>query len=396
MKVWVAFRSHAVIIAVLVLALLIGSPAQADNKDSLIPSLKLLYEWFFGPRILHVRALAEEGGDGSAERPFIRISDGVRRLRPGSRLIVHEGVYEETVRLTASGLPHLPIVIEGRGAVIDDTSLDPYKPAFDIRGRSHIILRGFTVLRSRAGVQISEGSRGITVENLKAWRCHFAVKIKNSSEVNLRNCRAYLCRNGFRGEGISKKITLERCAGFMSRDVYKNMDPNYLNGDAFIFEKRISDLTIRNSAGVKNWDSGFDIKSSGALLENVVAYGNKNGLKLWGEHITVLNALVYGSVSQKNDKGRVDGMGVNVRRGSAEIRNSIFAENEAEDIKVGSDGSLFLIHSTVARRSKEGKLLGHYGYFKEDDVRWYQAGVTGSDPDFVDWDGADFRPRVTA
>nr|PZN09568.1 MAG: hypothetical protein DIU64_08480 [Caldicoprobacter oshimai] len=58
-------------------------------------------------RELHVdcnNPLASDDNDGSAERPFNTINVAAQVDTPGTRILIHGGVYRETVRPTRGGL----------------------------------------------------------------------------------------------------------------------------------------------------------------------------------------------------------------------------------------------------------------------------------------------------
>ena len=77
---------------------------------------------------LFVNAAAADGGDGSAERPFAKISQAAARTKPGDRVRVAPGVYREWVRPETPGREDARIVFESQvplGAVI--TGAEPVK-----------------------------------------------------------------------------------------------------------------------------------------------------------------------------------------------------------------------------------------------------------------------------
>ncbi len=54
-------------------------------------------------RELHVRAGTAPGGDGTPERPFAAINDAAALATPGTRVVIHAGVYRECVRPARGG-----------------------------------------------------------------------------------------------------------------------------------------------------------------------------------------------------------------------------------------------------------------------------------------------------
>ena len=54
-------------------------------------------------RELHVDCAAPEGGDGSAERPFRTINAAAKLATPGTRVLIHPGVYRECVHPAMGG-----------------------------------------------------------------------------------------------------------------------------------------------------------------------------------------------------------------------------------------------------------------------------------------------------
>lgn len=71
-------------------------------------------------RILHVSSEGKADGDGSIERPFVRIQDGLNLAQAGDTVKVHPGIYYEYVSFKSSGQEGAPVTLEGMpGAIID-------------------------------------------------------------------------------------------------------------------------------------------------------------------------------------------------------------------------------------------------------------------------------------
>lgn len=67
-----------------------------------------------GARELHVDARrgSDQGGDGSAGKPFRTIARAAALLKAGDRCILHQGIYRETIRPVRSGRAGAPITFE--------------------------------------------------------------------------------------------------------------------------------------------------------------------------------------------------------------------------------------------------------------------------------------------
>lgn len=65
------------------------------------------------PRVIHVSPAGSDAAPGSAESPVKTIGRALAFARPGDRVVVHAGTYQERVVVKTSGEPGKPIVIEG-------------------------------------------------------------------------------------------------------------------------------------------------------------------------------------------------------------------------------------------------------------------------------------------
>lgn len=76
---------------------------------------------FTPQQILHVDSKAPAGGNGSAAAPFRTIQEGINKAQPGTRVLVADGVYAESLGFPASGCPGewIQVKAAGSAAVLD-------------------------------------------------------------------------------------------------------------------------------------------------------------------------------------------------------------------------------------------------------------------------------------
>lgn len=364
----------------------------------------------------YVSASGSDQADGSAANPWKSISYAVSKLKEGDTLTIREGTYDLSAGsvFTASGRADARITIQGEGDVIlDGSNLHAYTPVFDTKGQSFIDFKNLTVNNARAAVEVTLDSTYINVDGLKTDGNHFAVRVNGGSYVTVRNAYAINSRNAFRAEGNSHHLTYENIETYGAKDIYDGYDLNYTNGDGFIFELSVNNVTLRNIISSYNWDGGFDIKASNVLAENLVAVGNKNNFKLWGNNIVIKSSLSYNAKRQMRPDGTtVDGNGINVRSGTAKLVNMTFVDNEDYNIKINTGATVQLQNSIVVHQGNNGGYLlsDGGGTFLEDNNVWYASGRTASnafvgspdaftpsptdkygDPGFVDWSKFNFR-----
>ncbi len=71
--------------------------------------------------VIHVKANAPAGGDGSAASPYRTIQEGVNHANPGTQVLVADGLYQEAVTFPASGdfNKWIQVKAEGGGAILN-------------------------------------------------------------------------------------------------------------------------------------------------------------------------------------------------------------------------------------------------------------------------------------
>ena len=123
----------------------------------------------------HVSARSgSDSNSGSAEKPFRTIFRAAMATLPGDEVMVHEGVYSETVTAAASGLPGQPVVY--RAAPGENVWLDGngrrLSRGFVIFGKSHLKFDGFKFRQFGTAYPNTSG----------------AVMILNGSDIEVTRC----------------------------------------------------------------------------------------------------------------------------------------------------------------------------------------------------------------
>ncbi len=349
-----------------------------------------------------VSAAGSDTSDGSENNPFKTVKKAVSMLRPGDTLYIGEGTYHESVNFTQSGRSDAWITVRGFGNVVFDggTSLTTL-PAFDTKGQDFIRFQNLTVTNMRAAVEVSAGSDHIEIDGLRTDKNRFAVRINESTNITVRNAYADNSKNAFRAYGNSRNLLFENITALSSKDIYEGMSETYRNGDGFIFELEVSNVTLRNIVSANHWDAGFDIKASNVLVENVVTYGNKNNLKIWGKNVVIRNSLSFGAVRQLRPDGSfVEGNGITMEiGGSAKLINVTLADNGHREIEMYENSTLILENSIVARHSAAGVMFHSNtgAVFSSSNSLWFNTAAPAkpvnemgaedlwADPLFADW-----------
>ncbi len=279
-------------------------------------------------------------------------------LKPGDTLYFNDGTYPGGAQFKVSGTETAPIILEGSERVLfNGKRIAKNVPVFQTNGQSYLQFKNLSFHGVRAGVQIDGGSHHILIDGLRADHCQFAVKMKDASFVTVQNSFADNSRNAFRGEGDTHDVEFLHVKAFNSKDIYKGYDLKFLNGDGFIFEKKTYNLRFENIISANHWDAGLDIKGSHVQITHVESYGCKNGVKLWGEDITVRDALLHEAKSQERPDGsKVDGAGIHLCAGSAVLLQSTLVDNEQADIKINAGAKLSTENCVVARKLPKGNL----------------------------------------
>jgi parallel beta-helix repeat protein len=105
-----------------------------------------------------------DGGPGSASKPFCTIGQGASVVGPGQTVYVVAGTYAETVTVGSSGTSSKPITFSAAPGVVVTGGSGGF--GFRISGRSYVIVQAFTVRNtSDDGIHVT-GSDHITISGI--------------------------------------------------------------------------------------------------------------------------------------------------------------------------------------------------------------------------------------
>ncbi len=359
-------------------------------------------------RAFYVSASGGSNGDGSETNPWRSIQTAMDQLQAGDTLFIGEGTYRESVKFLHSGTADARITIQGIGEVIMDGTGMAHSTGLNTDGQDYWTINNVTLNHYSNAVRIEDGSQFIEIDGLRADGNITAVRIDNATDITLRNAYVINSNNAFRAVGASRRLLLEDIEAYNSRDIYDGMNPDYKNGDGFIFEATVADVVFRRIISANHWDAGFDIKASNVLIENALVYGSKNNFKMWGDNITIVNSMSRNAIREIRPNGSdVEGNGITIMGGSTRAVNVTFVDNEDHDIAIYTGGTLRLENSIVARSRPDGLLLENDGVFTSDRVLWFFKGYSQpdfqigaadlwADPGFVNWGAGDFHLKESS
>ena len=360
--------------------------------------------------VYNVSKTGSNNADGSETAPWASVKYAVSKLQAGDTLYIHEGVYAESASFLNSGRADASISVIGIGNVVfDGTGMRVYGSAFDTKGNDYLKLQNISARNMRAVIEVSAGSDFIDIDGIQSDKNRFAVLVTGSANVAVRNAVVRDSKNGFRAV-TSRNLVYENIDVSGSKDIYDGMNEDYHNGDGFIFEADVSNVTMRNIITHDNWDGGIDCKASNVLIENVISYGNKNNFKMWGQNITIRNSLGYNAVPQLRSNGTtVEGNDLTVEVGGTVTLDHVTLSSGGDhNIAIYANGTLRLRNSIVQRvRTPGSSLLSNAGVLISDNVLWYEKGAAQpasllsptdlwADPQFVDAAAFNFQLKSTS
>lgn len=122
------------------------------------------YEAAMPAAFLWVSPTGNDAGTGTASSPLKTIQAAVSKAKPGTAVMVREGVYAENVKIGVSGTADKPIWIvsaDGQGKA-DIKAADAGLPAIYGYGPDNIVIKGFELIGGTEGVKITQGGNTLT------------------------------------------------------------------------------------------------------------------------------------------------------------------------------------------------------------------------------------------
>ncbi len=263
----------------------------------------------------------------------------VESLAPGDTLIVHDGTYADTGRISINvlGTTLLPVLITGAAGEPKPLIMRPETAAaqntINIEGAEHLTIRGLEITSNGGdGVKIVNDSAYITLEDLVIHQVDVGVNFKdNLHHITVRNSHIYdTGTNSSTGEGMYVGCHDGSCA---TRDslIEGNWIHDTLNasqGDGIEIKKGSHSIVVRDNViynthypcillyGTEGnprnivernvmWncgDSGIQVAADALLVNNIILDSPQNGLNsqdhngVTPENLEVIhNTIVGGS-----------------------------------------------------------------------------------------------------
>lgn len=189
-------------------------------------------------------------------RPQIIVTDGqIYSTRALLTAPNRNGVF--IIKGSVSGLTIGPVAVAGAYRAIEST---------DGSAVDSLNVTGFTATDIQR-----DGIRLRTANNTTISDFRIAMRDAPQSGTHLPQGIAL-----YAGDGIA--VRNGNVSGFRMESV----PGKYPNGDGIAAERAVANLTIERVVSRNNSDAGFDLKSSGTVLNDLVAEDNHRGFRLWG------------------------------------------------------------------------------------------------------------------
>lgn len=342
--IWMMAASVAVVMAVL------------GGVFALKQPTSLLSQAFSPNRSYYVSPNGDDAALGTQAAPWRTIAAAVNRLEPGDELVVVDGVYKETVRLSKSGGIDKPIMVRAQnkgGATIDANYQD--KIALEVTG-NNIIIDGLEVRNSKSVCLKVVGS-GVTVSNSHVHHCHDhglyteAPKTVFSGNVVHHAGLVNEARTGNIGfpSGIKARVGAEDLV-FTGNTTYNNYGEGlavtrgkrgvvrnniaYDNYSVNIYVDNSYDILVENNFSYCQPNSGFEFKSGASASAFAIGEEFYDG---WGAQLA--NLTIQNNIAAYCDRGLVF-FGADVPNGglkNIKIVHNTFYNTKGTAISIGKE-----------------------------------------------------------
>jgi hypothetical protein len=277
----------------------------------------------------HVDGAAAGGGDGSAEKPWQSLQQGIDALSaPGDTLVVHAGTYDVVGSLKVSdkhGSETGPITIRAEGEVTldgNDSASGLWGGLVDVRKSEWIVVKGFRIEDAGFFGVFFESTDHCTAEGNFTNRTNGSgVASWNSKNLTVRgNDVQSCCNKGAMGSGTGCQecISLDHVDGFLIEgnlvhDSQQQGLANWGGGEGIDVKNGSSNGVVRDNEVRNVVQLGIYVDAWEADISNVEIYGNRvhgnaNGIILTSEQTGGLtNIRVHDNLSYDNG---FDGIGI--------------------------------------------------------------------------------------
>lgn len=229
-----------------------------------------------------LRVVSPAGHDGLAgteAAPWRTIQKAASIARPGDRVVVLKGTYEERVQFNVSGKEGIPIVFEALGEVVvkGPAALKHWEAVLEVRKKSHLVLKGFKVQDSNwFGIGIHGGDHVAVIGCSTANTQASGIYVRDSTNIVVENNDVTMAclYEGDRG-GSQECISLASVKGF-----------------------RVSNNRVHDTKGKKHGGEGIDAKES--AQEGVIEGNHVWNLERLGIYVDSWNGLARKIVVRRN------------------------------------------------------------------------------------------------
>ena len=278
----------------------------------------------------HVDPSGDDAGAGSAASPWRTVQHAADSVVPGDTVVVHPGVYVESVLIATSGTAGAPVVFRGEpGAILECPDPEASLSAFAVAsGVGHVVVEGFT---ARGGyhetILLRADAHDIVLRDLDLHENRTGIWVAGAHDVVVEGC-------SIRDNTVHGLRVLGDSTGVLVRDTVSRGHDDGIgcdgNADGFIVEETASDVTFEGCVAELNGEDGFDVQGDAVTLARSVSRGNGcAGMKL-SQDARVENALLVG-----NSVGILT-TSLFAAPTSIEIVNATIADNDGQQIHLQS------------------------------------------------------------
>jgi len=199
------------------------------------------------------------------------------------------------VTLAALAMTATPQVVVADGQTYASTALitaPNRNGVFLIKGPvSGLTIGPVTVTGAYRAIESADGSAvsnlniiGFTATDIQ----RDGIRLRNANSTTISDFRIAMRDTPQSGTNLPQGIALYAGDGIAVRNGnisgfrMDSVPGKYPNGDGIAAEREVTNLTIERVVSSNNSDAGFDLKSSGTVLNDAVAEDNHRGFRFWG------------------------------------------------------------------------------------------------------------------